>query len=258
MTARTLEFFDKYERPQRRDVARRGDPLCCFKAPFFPVEFEDLGGRSRRASCARTSSSDRRHHDHDGQAQSSRSGLRLPPRARRPVDRVRDRHRALRVRRSGAQEARRRRGHPDLRRAVHARGVSGEGRLGPLDVARGRRARARRRRAAARAVPPRPESHRRAARRARGAGARRAARHGRRARGHGAVDARDAERAAPRHDAWRFVRCWTRDERARAAVRAAGRSRRDDRRARSSSTTCSRRSPTASRARSAPTARRCG
>ena len=47
-----------------------------------------------------------------------------------------------------------------------------EGRLGSLDVAGGRRARARRGRAAARAVPPRPEPHRRPARGARGAGAR--------------------------------------------------------------------------------------
>ena len=106
-----------------------------------------------------------------------------------------------------------------------------QGRLGPLDVAGGRRARARGRRAAARAVPPRSRvaptrSSRRSRREARAA----PAGHGRRARGHDPV-VRAMRRRPPRHDRSRSCDAGRAgpDERARAALRAPGRSRRDDR-----------------------------
>ena len=55
-----------------------------FKAPFFPVDFDDLGGAvTTRELQPERQVRDRRHHRDDGQAQSSRSGLRLSPRARR-------------------------------------------------------------------------------------------------------------------------------------------------------------------------------
>ena len=111
------------------------------------------------------------------------------------VDRVRDRHRALRVRRSDADAARRRRRHPDLRRAVHARGVSGKVGWGHSTWAAARRARARGRRAAARAVPPRSASHRRAASRRSRPGARERSPGTVAAREGMVLVARDAERA---------------------------------------------------------------
>ncbi len=94
------------ERPERRAAARGRDPRDVPRA-VLPGRLRRPGRPDHDARPARERPlHHRRHRHHDGAPQPPGSGVRLPARARRPVDRLRDGHRALRVRRSDAEEAR--------------------------------------------------------------------------------------------------------------------------------------------------------